>query len=185
MQSASLALICFAALLANAQELGLPLSPVTRLPSPDGSKVLYGVPYEKSRSGGPELWIENTRTRQRTKLFDIGGTLTAAWSPDGTAFYVNNRWASDREQAYIYDAATVKRIDIGALILAADPAARQFANGHAYYEVEHWTDSRNVAVRFFGHTDLPPVTHFDFRYRVSRSGKVKRLSQETAPVRGG
>lgn len=169
-------------MMANAQELYLPQGPVRRLASPDGSRILYGVPYEKSTSGGPQLWIEDTRTHRQTKLFDIGGTLSAGWSINGSAFYVNDHWASDRERAYIYDAATLKRLSIGDRILAEDPRSRRFAGGHNYFEVERWNGAQDVSAKFFGHTDEPPVTCFVFDYRISLTGVVKKLSQQVAPI---
>jgi hypothetical protein len=180
MRAVRFGLVALAALTINAQELYIPGGSVTRLASPDGSKVLYSVPYQKSSNSGPQLWIEDSRTHRRTKLFDIGGTLSAVWSADGSAFYVNDHWASDRERAYIYNAATLERLDILARILAEDPASRIFANGHAYFAIERWEGARDVAVRFSGHTDEPPATSFDIRYRVSRAGAVKKLSQHTA-----
>jgi hypothetical protein len=175
-----LAYLALAAVLANARVLDLPWGPMKRLPSPDGTFVLYG----KTGVNTPQLWIENTRTHRRTKLFDIAGTLKAGWSADSAAFYVNDHSASDREQGYIYDAATLKRVNIGPRILAADAKSRPFSKGHAYFQVERWEGNQELTVRFFGHTDEPPVTDFDFRYRVSRTGAVKKLSQHTAPVKG-
>jgi len=133
-----LGLVALAAVITNAQQLDLPWGPSRRLASPDGSKILYGVPYDQGRNEGPSLWIEDTRTRRRTKLFDIGSTLSAAWSPDGAAFYVNDHLASDRESAYIYDAATLKRIDIADRILATDPESPSLATGHVYFQVTRW-----------------------------------------------
>ncbi len=175
-----LGLVALAALTISAQELYLPGGPVKRLATPDGSKILYGVPYQKGSNSGPQLWIEDTRTHRRTKLFDVGGTLSVAWSADGSAFYVNDHWASDRERAYIYNAATLKRLDVAARILAEDPESRRFAKGHTYFAIERWEGAHEVAVRFSGHTDEPPVTSFDIRYRVSRAGVVKKLSQHPA-----
>jgi hypothetical protein len=175
-------LLSFATVLANAQELYLPQGPVTRLVSPNGSKILYGVSYQKSSSGGPQLWVEDERTRHQTKLFDVGGTLSAVWCADGSAFYVNDHWASDRERAYIFDAATLQRLDIADRIWAEDPETRPFKSGHTYVAIERWDGTEEVAVRFSGHTDEPPVMNFDFRYRVSRAGVVKKLSQQIAPV---
>lgn len=184
MRAGILGLVGFAMVLANAQELYLPQGPVTRLASPDGSKILYGVPCQKSNSGGPQLWIEDARTHRRTKLFDVGGTLSAVWCADGSAFYVNDRWASDRERAYIYDATTLQRLDIADRIWVQDRATRPFQAGHTYVAIEHWDGTEEVAVKFSGHTDEPPVMNFDFRYRVSRRGAVKKLSQHVAPVTG-
>lgn len=110
----------------------------------------------------------------------MGGTLSAVWSADGSAFYINDHWASDRERAYIYNAATLKRLDIAARILAEDPESHRFAKGHTYFAIERWEGEHDVAVRFSGHTDEPPVTSFDIRYRVSTTGVVKKLSQHTA-----
>jgi len=165
-----LALVCLATVLANAQELNLPGGPVTRLASPDSSKILYG---------GAQLWIQDVRTQRRTKLLDIGSTLSAAWSEDGSAFYVNDRRASDSERAYIFDAATLKRVDLAARILAEDPVSRRFANDHAYFELTSWDGPQNAAVSFFGHTS-GPVTCFTFRYRISGAGVVTKVSQHTS-----
>jgi hypothetical protein len=177
-------LIALAATMANARELDFgPLGSDERLASPDGSKILYGVRSNKSGNAPPQLWIEDIRTHKRTKLFDILRDLSAGWSPDGAAFYVNDFQGSDEEDAYLYDAATLQRLDLEARIQAADPASRRFAKGHAYYEVTHWLGNQEVAVRFYGHTDEPPVTDFEFRYRVSRAGVVKQFSQHTAPVK--
>ena len=180
MRAGIFACLAFAAVLANARVLDLPGGPMKRLPSPDGTFVLYG----RTGVNVPQLWIEDTRTHRRTKLFDIASTLTAGWSTDSAAFYVNDHLASDQEQAYIYDAATLKRLKVGARILAEDAKSRPFSKGHAYFQIERWEGNQEVAVRFFGHTDEPPVTDFDFRYRVSRTGAVKKLSQHTAPVKG-
>ncbi len=178
-----LGLLALAVSVANAQQLDLPWGKIQRLPSPDGSKILYGVPYQQGKNEGPQLWIEDMRTHRRTKLFDFGGTLGAEWSPDGRSFLVDNHWASDREDAYIYDAATLQRLDIGKRILAGDPKSCPFAGGHRYFAIERWEGNDEMIVRFSGHTDEPPVTKFEFQYRVSRPGAVKKLSQRTALMR--
>jgi hypothetical protein len=187
-----LGMLAFAALLANAQQLYMPSATVQRLPWPDGSKVLFGVPHQPGKNDGPQLWIEDTSTHRRTKLFAIGSTLSAGWSPDGSAFYVNDRLASDTERAYFYDAATLKRVDIAARILAEDPASRRFAGDHAYFEVTRWDRPQQAAVSFFGHTS-GPVVCFQFRYRVKLTGViqggvdpsavVERLSQRSIPAK--
>ncbi len=126
------------AMVASAQEIDLPWGPVKRVASPDGALILYASSgyassgYANSIGQNPQLWIEEVHTHRRTKLLDIGGTLNAVWSSDGRAFYVNNRWASDRETSFIYDAATLQRLDIAASIQTADPRARGFADGHTY-----------------------------------------------------
>jgi hypothetical protein len=164
------------AMVATAQELELPNGSVTRIASPDGTRILCGVPYQSGVNDSPQLWIEDTRTHSRKMLLSIPGTLYARWAPDGTAFSVS-AGASDYAQAWIYDAVTLQRLDLGRLILAADPEAQRFGIGHAYFNPESWDDREHVIVRFHGHTDDAPIMRFDFRYRVSRAGSVEKLSQ--------
>ena len=172
------------ALIALAGEIQLgPSGPGKHLASPDGSKVLYEVPYHEGANNSRELWLEDERTHKRTKLLDIRRTGSAEWSPDGAVFYVNDDWVSDQEDAYIYDSATLARLKIGDLIQARDPASRPFALGHRYYQITRWIAPNEVVVRFFGHTDQPPVRNFEFRYRVSRAGAVKKLSERVTPVK--
>jgi hypothetical protein len=164
------------------RELCLPNGPVTRLSSPDGSHILYGVPYQSEINDGPQLWIEDTRTHQREMLLNIGSTLSAVWSPDGTSFSVQDHWASDSARAYIYDADTLQRLDLGRRILTVDRSGERFADGHAYFDLERWEDVQTVLVHFHGHTDERPVVCFDLHYRVSRSGTVEKLSQRVFPI---
>ena len=166
----------------SGQELNLPFGPVTRLPSPDGLRVLYGVPYQRGVNDGPQLWIEDLRTHQRNQLLSISDTLGAMWSADGSAFAVLDHSASDSATTYIYDANTLRSLDVAGPILAADPGATRFAEGHAYFDLERWETEERVTIRFHGHTDEPPVTCFDFRYRVSRVGAVEKLSGRVFPI---
>jgi hypothetical protein len=89
----------------------------------------------------------------------IGGTLSAAWSADGSALSVVDHWVSDSARAYIYDAGTLRRLDLGGRILFIDPDAKRFARGHAYFDVDRWEGPR-VIIHFQGHTDEAPVVCF-------------------------
>ena len=163
-------------------ELCLPNGPVTRLASPDNSRILYGVPYQSGINDGPQLWIEDTRTHQRNMLLSIGGTLSAIWSPDGSAFAVHDHFASDSARTYIYNAETLQRLDTARRIQAVDPSMQRFASGHEYFDLERWESAQNVIVRLHGHTDQPPVVCFDLSYRVGRTGAVAKLSQRVFPI---
>lgn len=169
---------------ATLPELHLPYGPVTRLASPDGSRILYGVPYQSGINDGPQLWIEDTRTHQRNMLLSIGSTLSAVWSPDGSAFSVEDRFASDSARTYLYDAQTLRRLDTAGRIEAFEPDTERFTIGHAYFDLDRWEGSQNVIVRLHGHTDKMPVVCFDLRYRVSRAGAVTKLSQHVFPISG-
>ena len=158
-------------------ELTLPHGRVQSLPSPDGAHTLYTVEFQNGNNNGPQLWIRNNSTSKSKLLLTLGGTMQAFWSPDGKAFSINDHWASDRENAYIYDTETLKRQNVEEDILAADPKSRDFKNAHAYFQIERWDGPANVFVRFQGHTDEAPVQCFEFQYRVSRSGVVEKLSE--------
>jgi len=183
--------VALIAAVASAQEhlpaiaiLSLPNGPVTQIASPDGSHILYGVPYQSGVNDTPQLWMEDVRTQQRHMLLSIAGTLTAVWSPDGSAFSVEDHRASDSTRSYIYDASTLQRLDLADRILESDPGVKRFAAGHAYFAVDRWQGAAQVVVRLHGHTDRDPVVCFDFRYRVSRSGAVEKRSQRAVPMDG-
>jgi hypothetical protein len=133
-------------------------------------------------NSSPELWFEDTRTAKSVRLLQLGGTARAEWSPDGTWFSLYDHWASDSANSYLYEASTLRRLDLEQAILASDPEAARFAAGHAYFEVERWDTPSSVIVDFHGHTDEPPVVCFDLRYRVNRTGPVVKLSGTTAPA---
>lgn len=162
--------------------LALPHGSQTRLISPDRQWALFCVPYSKSASHGPELWIENPRTSRRQKLQDVPDTLRAAWFPDSAQFWVEDHFASDRTQAYIYTPATLERLDLREAVLKADPSASALDRGHRYYKVAS-ADSHSLLIDFTGHTDDAPVNCFDLRYRVTRAGAVSRLSRRVGPCR--
>src|ERR1051326_185640 len=163
-------------------EVTLPYGRVQPLPSPDGAHTLYGEPFQDGKNNGPQLWITDNSTGARQLLLTLGGTMQAFWSPDSKAFAVNDRWASDSENAYIYDTETLKRQNVGEDILAADPESRHFTNAHAYFHVERWDGPAHVIVRFNGHTDEAPVQCFELQYRVSRTGVVEKLSERGHPI---
>jgi hypothetical protein len=161
--------------------LDLPFGPLTRLASPDGSLILYGVPFQKGVNKGPQLWLGDARTDQRQKLLDISDGVSAGWSPDGTKFYVQDHSSSSSTESYIYDARSLKRVDLGALITKSDSSISRFASGHAYFDMERWESPEAVIVHFYGHTDEPPVVCFDLRYRVKFSGTTTKLEEHLFP----
>ena len=161
--------------------LDLPFGSITRLLSPDGSLILYGVPFQKRVNEGPQLWLEDARTHQRQKLLDISDGVSAGWSPDGTKFYLQDHSSSSSTESYIYDARSLKRVDLGALIRKSDSSISRFTSGHAYFLMERWESPQTVIVHFYGHTDTPPVVCFDLRYRVKFSGTTTKLQQHVFP----
>lgn len=189
--------VCLIAILAAAEAVAQPLAvrieppfgPEHALASPDGAYALFGS------AASPQLWLEDTRTHRRRMVFEVTlQTLTLAWSPDSTAFLANDRWASDQEVAYIYDAATLARVDLRSRILAADPAAARFVPGrdaapHSYLHAIRWLDATHVEVQLHGHTDgawigtsVQSGDCFDLRYRAGRDGTVEKRSQRVFSI---
>lgn len=160
--------------------LNKPFGPVNRLLSPDGSQALWGD-YDQS-----QLWLEDTRTHQRRMVRGITvPTMTLAWSPDSTKFAVNDRAASNVEEAYLYDAASLNSLDLADRLTKSDARAEKIfkAADHSYVHTLGWLDRDHVEVQLSGHTDgetaggkFHPPDCFDFRYRVSINGEVQPLS---------
>jgi hypothetical protein len=161
--------------LSSGSVLELPSDITKKLLSADGSYVLYGVPYQSGINSGPQLWIEETSNGDRKMLHSVGSTLSAAWSHDGTAFYVDDHLASDSTRSYLYEMPSLRRLDVANQI--TDNEASRLAKGHVYFEVEHWEGNDSVQVHLHGHTDENRVNCFDFRYVVTRLGEVKKISQ--------
>ena len=90
------------------------------------------------------------------------------------AFIVNDREMSDVENAHIFDAKTLARLDLSERISAtAGPDAAQFLkqrNDHSYFHAMRWIDAQHVEMQLYGH---------DLRFRVSRDGAVEKQSQRT------
>ncbi|MDQ6678947.1 MAG: hypothetical protein M3Z09_16815 [Acidobacteriota bacterium] len=162
--------------------LHLPFGPLVRLTSPDGSHILYGVPYQPGQNQGPQLWIEDTLSHRRTMVQDVSSTLWAAWFYDSTGFLVEDHRSSDSTRTYIYPVGTLQPHDVASGILAADPSAERFAEGHAYFSVDGWQGTQDFLIHLYGHTDKPPVECFDLRFHVSRDGAVQKRSERVWPV---
>jgi hypothetical protein len=128
----------------------------------------------------PRIRVEPNRCGPVSR-FSISRFITAQWSPDSSAFFLNDEFASDRTDAYLYDVQTLDRLNVGKKIIAAYPNAKKFSRDHAYFEGERWQDAKHVTVRFRGHTGSPVVC-FDSRYIVTRDGSVKKLFETAGPI---
>jgi hypothetical protein len=146
-----------------------------RLVSPDGVWLLY------ARQQQPQLWLENLRTHLRKRVQAVPDTLRAGWFPDGRQFWVEDHSASDQTDTYICNPATLRRLDVRRIVLGADPAIGKLDEGHRYYNVES-PAAGSLLIDFRGHTDIGPVDCFNIRYRVTRAGKVEKLSGRVWPI---
>jgi hypothetical protein len=202
MHRRSLVLSFLAISQAAGQQVSVPLKPPfgiqNQLISPDEVYGLFG--------DHNALWLEDERTHEIRKVMDVTvQTMTLAWSPDSSAFIANDRALSDVENAYVYDAKKLDRIDLRRQVLAADhwaasrfTASANLAASHSYFHALRWLDARHIEMQLHGHTDgtlsgrpfrpghaedsIRPGDCFDLRYRVGIDGVVQRLSQRIAPL---
>jgi hypothetical protein len=171
--------------------LDLPFGRITQLASPDGSLILYGGPFQKGVNKGSQLWLEDGRTHRRQKLLDISRQklldisegVSAGWSPDGMKFYLQDHSSSSSTESHIYDARSLKRVDLGAMIRKSDSSISRFGAGHAYVDMERWEGPDTVIVHFYGHTDEPPVVCCDVHYQVKLGG-TPTVSYQNLPLGG-
>ena len=173
--------------LRSSARLEIPCKHRTRVSSPSGRYSLVGFTRQQKMKGkcsqckalSSKLWLDDSVTHVRTLLLEVNRSASSGWSPDGKSFYVEDDFGSNGTESYLYEISGLKKLDIGELIDSSDKVAKSLSGGHAYVRVEHWQDSKSLLVRFQGHTDEAPSTCFDFHYLVSRSGNVKKLSEQT------
>ncbi len=169
----------------QAAYLTAPFGAANPLVSPDGAYHLFGE--QSSVAERNVLWLEDRRTHgRRLVLHATVQTLTLAWSPDSAAFIVNDRAVSDVENAYIFDAKTLHRVELNGRIAAAvEPGNRRFLKSrqgqmHSYFHATRWLDASHVEAVLFGHTDTIGSECFNLRFRIGKDGTTEKLSQRVA-----
>jgi len=125
-----------------------------RVASPDGRRVLV---WQKQDDYDYSLHLSDLDTQETREVLRGSQTGTIAWSPDGAWFFVNVHKSSDWDNAYIYNTATLHRLDLARLIAAHDATVRRYraVGSHMYTVAEKWVDTRTVQVDVSGHTDSP------------------------------
>lgn len=154
--------------------IALPQGPITRIQSPNRMwTLLFECP---NTSAQRVLSIENTRTGARRVVKQYERSVGIGWAPDSQRFFVNDAFASNGTEAYVYDVLTLKEISLNDVLVAADPSATQYLEaGHAYLEVTRWVNSHVVVASLWGHFD-EKQRGFELKYRIDLRGGVRRLS---------
>lgn len=156
--------------------------------SPDGSFTLNTEgcrpnPIKCDR----RLWLVNNRTLGRKLLIDVRRTARVGWAPSGSAFFVNDDFASNVSSAYLYFPAEDRHFDLGALLDRKFPQDRHFEDdSHHYVNGVRWIGADTIIVGRYGHFDreVSGGNEFAVCYEVSTAGEVKRLfetHQESGP----
>jgi hypothetical protein len=115
-------------------------------------------------------------------FYGYGGN--AVWSPDSSAYFVNDHIASDITDSALYfldPPNPPRRIDVDQAIRVSDPEAVRYFQGHRYFIARRWLDNQLAQVQFCGHSDAAPAVEFDFRYRIGQDGKALRISRRLRP----
>ena len=127
------------------------------------------------------LYLADERVRRKRLVLEYNSNGNAGWTKDSSAFFINNHVASNVDEAYLYRADSMKKINLAKVILESDPHVAKFADGHLYVIARKWLADDAALVQLCGHTDQFPVMQFDFRYRVILNGHVKNISQRQGP----
>jgi len=156
--------------------VSLPNEPLIQIPSPDGKwNLIFECPNDCRER---KLWIEEAASHTRRAIKEYERSLSISWAPDSQFFFVNDASGSTDTRCYVYEAATLREINVEKLVLAADVAASKFLNaGHSYLKANRWGSSRELLVTLEGHNDGEPPRGFTLRYRVSLGGNIVKLSQ--------
>ena len=132
------------------------------------------VSSEKAR----KLWIQRNGTAERIPIRDFDRSLDVSWSPDSRHFFVNDASGSTETRCYVYDAETLRAIDVLKLVSADSHRLRNFEADHSYLEAKHWVRSDELLVTFLGYlSSTPPKPGFSGTYRINLKGSVRILHE--------
>src|SRR5208283_339214 len=137
----------------------LPRGPITRIPSPDRHWTLIFECPDLSKER--KLWVEDSSSHARKLVKEYERSLAIAWAPDSERFFVNDDYGSNGSLSYVIEPATLKTIDLRAIIVGSDAKATQFLGaGHSYLRSKQWLSSHELLVAMFGHFDGSPARGF-------------------------
>ena len=157
----------------------LPQGPVTRIPSPNRRWTLILECPDNCRER--KLWAEDSTSHARKPVKEYARSLAIVWAPDSERFFVNDDYGSNGSDSYVVEPASLKTIDLGAVIADNDARATQFLRaGHSYVRAKRWLNSHELLVVLFGHFDDSPPHgvqgSFTIRYRVDLKGGAREIS---------
>jgi len=164
----------------------LPGRKTMHIPSPDGRWMLIASPYSEDRGRTVTLEDKTTRANMLVKRYDR--SLSVGWSPDSRAFFLNDAYGSDGEDAYIYWPGVSQPLKLNDPILRADAQAAGIPADHAYFQIRRWLGAKSVLVEYCGHGSEAPARQFDFLYHVDLNTPeeaaiaVRRISERVGPL---
>ena len=167
----------------------LPQNKTVSISSPDGRWNLVATPFNVADpTADRKLFLANRRTGERNLVKSYGRDLSVGWGPDSRAFFLNDAFASNVEDAYIYQIGGEQPFKLNDRVLGSDPEARALGADHTYFHAWRWLNTHSVEVEYCGHRSSYPARQFHFLYRVDWRGddaadaEVHRLSKSVQPA---
>jgi len=161
----------------------LPPERTETVESPDGAWALIAAPISERT-----IILENRSDHKQTLIKEYSRSAQMGWSPDSRAFFVNDAFVSNLEDAFIYWIGTGEPLSLNKAIRASDKEADAFPADHAYFQVGRWLNAHKVLVEYCGHGGENPARQFDFIYAVSLEGpqasslRIRRVSRAVRPL---
>jgi hypothetical protein len=151
----------------RSREIELPQDRLVKIPSPDGRWQLIASPCSAKHCDARTLALEDRRTGRQVFIKNqYNRDLGVGWSPDSKAFFLNDAFASNVEDAYIYRPGQATPVELDDILLASDRRARSIDADHTYFQVRRWLTPHSVLAEYCGHTSNYPSVQFDFLFRV-------------------
>jgi len=144
--------------------------------SPSGTQLLEQV--EAPKGSAPPHWLvlKGTSSEDWLWRYEFFATVEVLWSPDGSAFAINDHLTPEATALTVVDARDPERVYlINDLVEALPSETDHFAkNDHAYVEAVGWTGDRELEVRGSGKgANDPDGFERHYVYTVGGSLRVK------------
>lgn len=162
----------------------LPTDETVSIPSPDGHWALIASPIAKRT-----IVLENRLTDSRSLIKAYDRSLKVGWSPDSRAFYLNDAYGSNLEDAFVYWVDSKDALLLNDVILSQDKEAKAVLADHSYFHVLRWQSADLLLVEYCGHGgDYEDGKQFDLLYDVELRGLhgsgaiARRVSRKIGPL---
>lgn len=129
------------------------------LRSPDGRFELQNVDHDAATTADAPhvLFIADRTSGSKRLVQSYLRSVTARWSADSRRFFVNDAFASDETDCFVYfpsDAA--RRLSIGDLLRRDRRTAGPLSNHHVYVEGREFGNGDRLTVEVRGHGEQAP-----------------------------
>jgi hypothetical protein len=162
--------------------VSLPTDSTVSIPSPDRRWVLIASPFPERT-----IVLMDRIEKRRTLIKKYDRSLQVGWSPDSKAFFFNDAYGSNLEDAFVYWVESKEPLLLNDLVLSHDNEASAVPADHAYFQVRRWQSATNLLVEYCGHGGEGQGQQFDFLYDVALKGlhgssvTARRIARKIGP----